>query len=53
MREFAKNFYKSTTWQNTREAYYKKAGGLCERCLKKGDISPGEIVHHKIHLTNG
>lgn len=51
MREFAKSFYKSKTWQNTREAYYKKAGGLCERCLKRGDISPGEIVHHKIHLT--
>ncbi len=26
-------------------------GGLCERCLAKGLIVPGYIVHHKIHLT--
>lgn len=25
--------------------------GLCEECLKKGLITPAEIVHHKIHLN--
>lgn len=29
----------------------RSVGGLCERCLKKGLIVPGEIVHHKIHIT--
>lgn len=24
---------------------------MCERCYKKGLITPGEIVHHKIHIT--
>ncbi|UWP69737.1 HNH endonuclease [Subdoligranulum variabile] len=26
-------------------------GGLCEQCLKTGLVKPGEIVHHKVHLT--
>lgn len=29
----------------------RSAGGLCERCLKRGLIVPGEIVHHKIYIT--
>lgn len=44
-------FYKSQEWQAARSAYFRHAGGLCERCLKKGLYNPGEIVHHKIHLT--
>lgn len=24
---------------------------MCERCLKAGIIRPGEMVHHKKHLT--
>ena len=44
-------FYKTTAWQNCRDAYTREAGGLCERCYAKGKIVPGEIVHHKIHLT--
>ena len=51
MREFAKAFYKSQAWKNTQAAYKKQAGGLCERCKAKGLIVPGEIVHHKIHLS--
>ena len=26
--------------------------GLCEVCLNAGIITPAEIVHHKIHLTD-
>jgi len=51
MREFAKAFYTSRAWADCRKAYKKSVGGLCERCLKAGRYSPGEIVHHKIHLT--
>lgn len=29
----------------------KSRGGLCERCLARGVVTPAEIVHHKIHLT--
>ena len=50
MRDFAKKFYKGKAWQSTRKAYFKKCGGLCEKCLKRGEVVPGEIVHHKIHL---
>lgn len=50
MREFAKGFYNSKKWQDCRNSYFKKVGGLCERCLKAGKITPGEIVHHKIYL---
>lgn len=46
MREFARSFYLSKAWRNTREYIFARDMGLCVRCGK-----PGEIVHHKIHLT--
>ena len=51
MRDFAKTFYKSQAWKNCRDRYARQVGGLCERCLEKGMIVSGEIVHHKIHLN--
>lgn len=50
-REFAEQFYNSTAWKRTRAAYAKSVGGLCEECLKHGQYRPGEIVHHRIHIT--
>lgn len=46
MQEFARKFYLSKAWRNTREYIYKRDMGLCVRCGR-----PGKIVHHKIHLT--
>lgn len=51
MQDFAKDFYKSKAWKDCRKAYRQYRHGLCERCLEKGIYKPGEIVHHKIHLT--
>ena len=51
MKTWAEQFYKSTAWKETRKAYAKSKGGLCEKCYAKGLAVPGEIVHHKIHLT--
>lgn len=51
MKEYARSFYLSTAWRSCREAYAKSVGGLCERCLAKGMYVPGEIVHHKVHIT--
>lgn len=50
-KSFARRFYSSQAWSDCRAAYVKYRGGLCERCMAKGQIVPGEIVHHKIHLT--
>lgn len=47
----AKRFYSSKAWQDCRNAYAKSVGGLCERCMKKGMIVPGEIVHHKEYIN--
>jgi len=30
---------------------WSRAGGLCERCLKQGEVKPAEVVHHKTPLT--
>ena len=49
--EETKGFYKTAAWLRCRDAYIKSVGGLCERCLAKGLIVPGYIVHHKIHLN--
>lgn len=46
-----KAFYKTAAWLKCRAAYIKSVGGLCERCLARGEIKPGYIVHHKIHLN--
>lgn len=44
-------FYNSQAWKETRRRYKQSVGGLCERCLERGIITPAEIVHHKIPLT--
>lgn len=51
MREFAERFYKSKRWRKTRNDYADSVGGLCEPCAKRGQVVPGEIVHHKVELT--
>ena len=51
MQDFAETFYSSQAWRNCRAAYKKSRRGLCEICLKQGRYTPGEIVHHKVHLS--
>ena len=50
-RDFAKAFYLSNAWRSCRDAYASSVGWLCEDCLENGIYTPGEIVHHKKHLT--
>ena len=50
-KEFAKAFYKSKAWLRCRASYIASVQGLCERCLEKGYIVNGYIVHHKEPLT--
>ena len=50
-KEYANALYNSKKWQNCRNAYKKYRKGLCELCLEQGIIKPGEIVHHKRHVT--
>lgn len=50
-RDFATGFYHTKAWKKTRAAYYRYRRGLCEHCLRLGKYVPGEIVHHKVHLT--
>ena len=51
MKPYAESLYKSKAWQHCRDSYIRSVGGLCERCLKKGLIVPGEIVHHKVYIS--
>lgn len=46
MKEWAKAFYKSKSWIDTREAYLSSVQYTCERCGE-----PAKIVHHKKYLT--
>lgn len=45
-----KSFYGTNAWKKTRAAYISYRGGLCERCLAKGLLVPGYVVHHKIYM---
>lgn len=46
MKPWARSFYKSKAWRDTRDAYIASRHGLCERCG-----AGGKIVHHRIYLT--
>ena len=46
MQDFAKAFYLSKAWRDTREYIYKRDMGLCVLCGKSC-----VIVHHKVYGT--
>ena len=50
-KDFSRAFYNTEAWVNTREAYKKSVGGLCELCWANGIAKAGELVHHKTELT--
>lgn len=50
-KDFAAGFYNSKAWRDCRRAYAKSQGGLCERCMSRGLIVPGKVVHHVQHIT--
>lgn len=51
MRDFAKSFYRTSAWKNVREFVMSRDGRLCQDCLKKGQYTPAEEVHHIVELT--
>lgn len=46
-KEFAKNFYESKAWKNTRDSIMAEYFFICQKCKS----NPAEIVHHIIWLT--
>ena len=50
-REFSKSFYKSKAWKKVREYIFERDKGLCQDCLEKGKLTPGQEVHHIKFLT--
>jgi 5-methylcytosine-specific restriction endonuclease McrA len=44
--------YQTSEWKKSRRFVMIRSNGLCERCMKKGKIKPGKIVHHKKWLTD-
>lgn len=48
---WARQFYSSAQWKNCRAGYIRYRRGMCEACLRKGIITAGTEVHHKIRLT--
>lgn len=46
MKAWARAFYFSKAWEQTRDRYLQSQQNICERC---GDIA--KIVHHKTYLT--
>lgn len=51
MKDWAKAFYQSQAWRETRAAYAASVGWLCEDCLSRGLYVPGKVVHHIVLLT--
>lgn len=51
MKDFAEAFYRSKAWRDCRAAYLAARHHLCERCLKYGQYTGADTVHHKSALT--
>ncbi len=47
MKDFARAFYRSASWQKCRESFLASKMWLCERCKAQA----ATIAHHKIYLT--
>ncbi|WP_036574766.1 HNH endonuclease [Oceanobacillus picturae] len=45
-------FYKSTKWQRVRAVALARDKGLCQRCLKRGNIRQAQVVHHIIEVRD-
>ena len=48
MKAWAKSFYLSAAWENTRAAYLMSQDYICERCGE-----PAKVAHHKRYITRG
>lgn len=46
-RDFAKGFYQSRSWINTRDYVMSKYHFICQKCKNR----PAEIVHHIVWLN--
>ena len=46
-----RKFYSSVAWRKVQAEYKTLRAGLCERCMREGKYVPGEIVHHKVHVS--
>lgn len=51
MKEWAKAFYKSQAWKVCRDGIWRRDGGLCQDCWRRGVLTPAEEVHHIKPLT--
>ena len=49
-KEFARGFYRSKAWRNVREVVIARSHGLCERCLRKGELTPDNIDDPTVSL---
>jgi 5-methylcytosine-specific restriction protein A len=51
-RDPATNKRYGRSWARIRAAFLS-ANPLCERCKRDGRLTPAEMVHHKVRLTDG
>lgn len=51
MKPWAEQFYNSSGWRDTREAFLESKDGLCERCSTDDEPVLAKIAHHIIYLT--
>ena len=51
MKEWAEKFYTYKRWRKTKDLVWARDRGLCQRCLERGKIREGRVVHHIVPLT--
>lgn len=42
----SRSFYKSKAWEKCRQYVLARDNHLCQYCLKKGKLTPADMVHH-------
>lgn len=48
----ARAFYKSAAWQKCRQVVLERDNFLCQKCLKRKQITPADMVHHIVELLD-
>ncbi|MBP3038074.1 HNH endonuclease [Bacillaceae bacterium Marseille-Q3522] len=48
----ARAFYKSTEWKKCRQLALDRDNHLCQQCLRNGELTPADMVHHIKELSD-
>lgn len=50
-KDFSRHIYHTSEWERVRHDAWARDHGLCQECLRRGRVTPADLVHHLEELT--